>query len=170
MLTQIPLTNSELSMSDGESCRDKPPKCFMTPIKLCVILFWMLHFTCVFSFRNKWRDIKYSTMLSIWGHSFRSLTDLKMTRLNWSDLLLKLIFLNFYFRDHKSVRIWDSSNPLAEEYVRVCAFSQRVQYAYRDSSDSFYNCKNFSHIMLNSALSQATQLLFNDICDDKKFW
>jgi hypothetical protein len=72
-----------------------------------------------------------------------------------------------YYRDHKSVRIWDSSNPLAEEYVRVCAFSQRVQYAYRDSSDSFYNCKDFSHTGY-SALSQATQLLFNDICNDQK--
>jgi hypothetical protein len=42
-----------------------------------------------------------------------------------------------YYRDKKRVRIWDSSNPLAEEYVRACAFSQREQYASIDPTNSF---------------------------------
>jgi hypothetical protein len=37
-----------------------------------------------------------------------------------------ITFIGLQSRDHKSVRIWDSSNLLAEEYIRDCTFSQRV--------------------------------------------
>ncbi len=69
-----------------------------------------------------------------------------------------------YYRDKKRVRIWDSSNPLAEEYVRACAFSQRAQYASIDPANSFVNCNDYTHIGYK-ALSQSTQLLFNYICN-----
>jgi hypothetical protein len=73
------------------------------------------------------------------------------------------------YRDYKRVRIWDSSNPLAEEYVRACSFSQRVQYATIDSADSFVNCKDYTHTGYK-ALSQSTQLLFNDICNGQQLY
>ncbi|EFX78295.1 hypothetical protein DAPPUDRAFT_320629 [Daphnia pulex] len=69
--------------------------------------------------------------------------------------------------NQKSVRIWDSCNPLAEEYVRGCTFSQRIQYALNDPSDSFFNFKDYSHAGY-SALSQSTQLLLNDICNNNR--
>nr|CAH0103440.1 unnamed protein product [Daphnia galeata] len=68
------------------------------------------------------------------------------------------------------IRIWDSSNPLAEEYVRGCATLKRddEQYEIDDRpsllKDYVYaDCNDNIHTGY-SALSQATQLLFNDIC------
>jgi hypothetical protein len=64
--------------------------------------------------------------------------------------------------------IWDSSNPLVEEYIRGCGlFRERLQYGmYIDSEPdySYINCNDFTHPGY-SALSQATQLLLNDLCE-----
>jgi hypothetical protein len=78
--------------------------------------------------------------------------------------------IGLQLRDHKSVRIWDSSNPIVEEYVRGCALSQRVQLGpniFVDPADSYVNCLDYTHAGY-SALSQSTQLLFNDLCNVHK--
>ena len=65
--------------------------------------------------------------------------------------------------------IWDSSNLLVEEYIRGCLLvSERVQYeAYLFTlpDHSYTDCHDYTHPGY-SALSQATQLLFNDICNE----
>lgn len=72
------------------------------------------------------------------------------------------------------MRIWDSSNPLAEEYVRSCViFAERElrnsafiksgpdQYI---NTKPFKNCQDYIHTGY-VALSEATQLFYNDICN-----
>ncbi|KZS12572.1 Uncharacterized protein APZ42_022703 [Daphnia magna] len=69
--------------------------------------------------------------------------------------------------NRSSVRIWDSSNPLAEEYVRSCTLIRRGHSKFALSEDpdhSFIDCEDYIHTGY-SALSLATQLLFNDICN-----
>ncbi|XP_057381559.1 N-acetylneuraminate 9-O-acetyltransferase-like [Daphnia carinata] len=69
------------------------------------------------------------------------------------------------------IRIWDSSDPLAEEYIRSCAVLKRDEivqvdrrsYLFKDAA--FADCNDFIHTGY-SALSQATNLLYNDICND----
>lgn len=78
-------------------------------------------------------------------------------------------FANILRNGDSQIRIWDSSNPLAEEYVRGCATLKRdEQYEIDDRpnllKDFVYaDCNDNIHTGY-SALSQATQLLFNDIC------
>ncbi len=84
-------------------------------------------------------------------------------------ILMNLNYNLMIYRDYKRVRIWDSSNPLAEEYVRACSFSQQVQFANIDSAYSFVNCKDYTHTGYK-ALSQSTQLLFNDICNGQQLY
>ncbi|KAI9559232.1 hypothetical protein GHT06_016021 [Daphnia sinensis] len=70
-------------------------------------------------------------------------------------------------RNNSSIRIWDSSNPLAEEYVRGCALIRRGHPGprfYKDPDHSFIDCNDYIHTGY-SALSLATQILFNDICN-----
>lgn len=75
------------------------------------------------------------------------------------------------------IRVWDSSNPLAEEYIRGCiAFPERVirkivnAQVLEQEVNEFFNieqfidCQDFIHTGY-VALSQATQLLYNDICN-----
>ncbi len=89
-----------------------------------------------------------------------------------NDTHIKFILMNLNYnlmnyRDYNRVRIWDSSNPLAEEYVRACSFSQRVQYATIDSADSFVNCKDYTHTgyrgVVNSKKSSYTLGFFQKI-------
>jgi hypothetical protein len=77
----------------------------------------------------------------------------------------------YLIRNEKSkIRVWDSSNPLAEEYVRGCATLKRDElfeiddrpYPFKDVA--YADCNDYIHTGY-SALSQATQLLFNDICN-----
>ncbi|EFX66757.1 hypothetical protein DAPPUDRAFT_262658 [Daphnia pulex] len=73
--------------------------------------------------------------------------------------------------EKENIPIWDSSNPLAEEYVRACATLKRDEIfdsngrpcLFKDVT--YYDCNDFIHTGY-SALSQATQLLFNDICNN----
>ncbi|XP_046639465.1 uncharacterized protein LOC124320652 [Daphnia pulicaria] len=64
--------------------------------------------------------------------------------------------------------LWDSSNSLVEEYIRGCVvFQQRLQlgvYLVTDPDYSYINCNDCRHPGY-SALSQATQLLLNDLCN-----
>ncbi|XP_046457567.1 N-acetylneuraminate 9-O-acetyltransferase-like [Daphnia pulex] len=87
-------------------------------------------------------------------------TDIHSEKIHHYNLAIRRIL-----GGHKKVRIWDSSNPLAEEYVRGCSLSQRVTLT--QIANSFVHCKDFSHVGY-IALSQSTQLLFNDICNDGK--
>ena len=64
-------------------------------------------------------------------------------------------------RNHSGIRIWDSSNPLAEEYVRSYTFVQRRVSG--DYAISYANCKDYIHTGY-AALSEGTPLLFNDVC------
>jgi hypothetical protein len=73
------------------------------------------------------------------------------------------------------VEIWDSGNPLVEEYVRSCVIYRRYEVRKTSSktspglltlkyySGAYRNCMDHVHIGY-SALSQITQLLYNDIC------
>ena len=69
------------------------------------------------------------------------------------------------------VEIWDSGNPLVEEYVRSCVIHRRYEgrktspglLTLKYYSSAYSNCMDHVHIGY-SALSQITQLLYNDIC------
>ena len=77
----------------------------------------------------------------------------------------QIIFL-FYCRDYPEVRIWDSSNPLAEEYIRSCKLAKRKDV---NKFTSYTNCGDYIHTGF-VALSSATQLLMNDICNYESFY
>ncbi|KAK4010374.1 hypothetical protein OUZ56_019520 [Daphnia magna] len=71
------------------------------------------------------------------------------------------------------IRIWDSSNPLVEEYTRDCTILKRDEKAKigdpsvpMDYASAYFNCDDYIHTGY-AALSQATQLLFNDICNSQ---
>ncbi|XP_057368446.2 N-acetylneuraminate 9-O-acetyltransferase-like [Daphnia carinata] len=70
------------------------------------------------------------------------------------------------FENHSNVRVWDTSNLFAEEYVRACAVLERDEQSspLRRCPSVQYNCNDFLHTG-DVALSQATQLLVNDICN-----
>jgi hypothetical protein len=71
---------------------------------------------------------------------------------------------HFVFRVYRGIRIWDSGNPLVEEYIRSCFILERDEPHSSRTYDSFYfNCNDFIHTGY-SALSQATQIIFNYIC------
>jgi hypothetical protein len=73
------------------------------------------------------------------------------------------------------VEIWDSGNPLVEEYVRSCVIYRRYEVRKTSSktspglltlkyySGAYRNCMDHVHVGY-SVLSQITQLLYNDIC------
>lgn len=73
--------------------------------------------------------------------------------------------------ENNRIRIWDSSNPLVEDYVRSCATLkrdeifdvQRRPYMYKDVA--YADCNDYIHTGY-SALSQATNLFYNDLCND----
>lgn len=62
--------------------------------------------------------------------------------------------------------MWDSSNSLAEEYVRSCAVNSQRDEVHGEYFAKYVTCKDFIHTG-NAALSQATQILFNDLCNSK---
>ncbi len=75
------------------------------------------------------------------------------------------------FRNHSKIRIWESSNALAEEYVRGCLLLKRDSSGFIlfsqpsvVNSKPFINCRDFVHTG-TVAITQATQILFNDICN-----
>jgi hypothetical protein len=64
----------------------------------------------------------------------------------------------------RGVYLWDSSDPLADEYVRSCAILKRYEHSSDNTKEyatAYANCNDYVH----TALSQATQLLFNDLCN-----
>lgn len=73
--------------------------------------------------------------------------------------------------ESNGIRIWDSSNPLGEEYIRSCAVLKRDEIVHVDSrpylfkDSAFADCNDFIHTGY-SALSEATNLLYNDICNN----
>jgi hypothetical protein len=79
--------------------------------------------------------------------------------------------------NYSGIHIWDSGNPLAEEYIRSCAiFPQRDGHHSFDLeiddpfnpivSKPYVNCLDFIHTG-SVALAQATQILYNGICNAK---
>ncbi|KAK4006652.1 hypothetical protein OUZ56_011810 [Daphnia magna] len=70
------------------------------------------------------------------------------------------------FRNQSNLVIWDSSNTFVEEYIRGCEILERMQFGpvnILDPGASFINCQDSVHPGY-SALSQATRILYNDIC------
>lgn len=73
--------------------------------------------------------------------------------------------------ENSGIRIWDSSGPLAEEYIRSCAVLKRDEivldygrpYLFKEGAYADFN--DYIHTGY-SALSQATNLLYNDICNN----
>ena len=61
--------------------------------------------------------------------------------------------------------IWDSANPLAEEYVRVCNLIKRAVWG--GWLNAYYNCYDYIHTGY-VVLAQTTQILLNDICNEVK--
>ena len=61
-----------------------------------------------------------------------------------------------------SVEIWDSANPLVEDYVRSCLFDVKRSTSHRFKS--WAECLDYIHTGY-SALSQAMQLILNDVCN-----
>lgn len=90
--------------------------------------------------------------------------------------------LHFFFltcRNYSGIRVWDSSNALAEEYVRSCIiFPEReMQHPIFLVGEKPFNplackpyvsCLDFVHTG-NAALFQATQILYNAVCNAKMF-
>ncbi len=76
--------------------------------------------------------------------------------------------MNVIFRSEKTVSIWDSSNPLVEEYVRSCIVYPLREAVKGTFSLQYTACEDYIHSG-NAALSQATQLLINDICNKKLY-
>jgi hypothetical protein len=68
------------------------------------------------------------------------------------------------------VLIWDSSDDLVEEYIRGCAYLNRKEkklfgeHMLIDYAFSYFNCGDYIHPGY-SALSEATYLLFSDLCN-----
>ncbi|XP_046644637.1 N-acetylneuraminate 9-O-acetyltransferase-like [Daphnia pulicaria] len=86
-------------------------------------------------------------------------------------------YVHHIFGNESNIRIWDSGNPLAEEYVRGCEILEREipnpQFIKTGpeqfiNSRPYVNCLDFIHTGY-LALSKATQLLYNDICNAKLF-
>ncbi|EFX67818.1 hypothetical protein DAPPUDRAFT_330622 [Daphnia pulex] len=82
-------------------------------------------------------------------------------------------------QNYSGIRIWDSGNPLAEEYIRSCVIfperdERRTFYLESDkpfnpiTSKPYVNCLDFIHTG-SVALAQATQILYNDICNTKMY-
>ncbi|XP_046632225.1 N-acetylneuraminate 9-O-acetyltransferase-like [Daphnia pulicaria] len=68
-------------------------------------------------------------------------------------------------KNYSQIQIWDSSNIFAEEYVRGCrVFSERETAG--KYSLQYTSCRDYIHTGY-TALSQATQLLLNQICNLK---
>ncbi|KZS14819.1 Uncharacterized protein APZ42_020190 [Daphnia magna] len=93
-------------------------------------------------------------------------------KINIGKMATTCTFLPFSSRnENSSIRIWDSSDPLAEEYIRSCAALKRDEIVHVDSRPylfkdaAFADCNDFIHTGY-SALSQATNLLYNDICNN----
>jgi hypothetical protein len=91
-----------------------------------------------------------------------------------NDLMLMYHIISAGSSSSSRVEIWDSGNPLVEEYVRSCAIHRRYEERMTSSKTSpglltlkysgpYCNCMDHVHIGY-SALSQITQLLYNDIC------
>ena len=89
-------------------------------------------------------------------------------------LHLSLKLSLYFFRKHRNIQIWDSSNSLAQEYVRGCTVFHNREIPkdvfVKGGSNSFINCKSYincdDYIHTGYvALSQATNLLYNDICN-----
>ncbi|XP_057380106.1 uncharacterized protein LOC130702455 [Daphnia carinata] len=71
---------------------------------------------------------------------------------------------------HSGIRVWDSSNALVEEYIRSCTIIKRDEKEKKiypigpHHAYAYFSCLDCVHTGY-AALSQATQLLFNDICN-----
>ncbi|KZS12727.1 Uncharacterized protein APZ42_022882 [Daphnia magna] len=97
-------------------------------------------------------------------------TDIHVQKVDQYNKATRRILKNF-----KNIRIWDSSNALTEEYVRGCLINREREnpdpFFVKNGKNPFINCKpyvnclDFVHTGY-AALSSATQLLYNDICNN----
>ncbi|XP_046452622.1 N-acetylneuraminate 9-O-acetyltransferase-like [Daphnia pulex] len=87
--------------------------------------------------------------------------------------------VRYIIKNPSNIRIWDSSNTLAEEYVRGCVIFPERESEFFFSKTKFVpfepintkpyiNCQDFIHIGY-AALSQATQIFYNDLCNGKVY-
>ena len=60
------------------------------------------------------------------------------------------------------VRVWDSAEPLVEEYVRGCYGHRRTVADHH--LNTWIECDDYIHVG-HSVLSQMSQLLVNDLCN-----
>jgi hypothetical protein len=80
--------------------------------------------------------------------------------------MVRKISLILFVNRNSGVIIWDSGNPLAEEYIRACHLMQREDYhrGSRTRMDDYYNCFAYIHTGY-VALLHTTQTILNDICN-----
>ncbi|XP_057369407.1 uncharacterized protein LOC130690408 [Daphnia carinata] len=73
--------------------------------------------------------------------------------------------------ENKHIRIWDSKDPLVDEYIRSCFVLKRNEVLHPAKrpylfQETFYeNCRDSIHTG-SSALLLATNLFYNDICNN----
>ena len=75
------------------------------------------------------------------------------------------LFISLIYKYRNSrVIIWDSGNPLAEEYIRACHILEREDYHHRRQwLDAYFNCYDYTHAGY-VALLHTTQIVLNGIC------
>lgn len=122
------------------------------------------------SWVNEHNTVIFSEKIHNYNRALRQILEWVYSTLSpWS--IYSIHFDIYLIRNEQSnIRVWDSSNPLAEEYVRGCATLKRDEpfeiddrpYLFKDVA--YADCNDYIHTGY-SALSQATQLLFNDICN-----
>ena len=75
----------------------------------------------------------------------------------------------FTFRNSRVI-IWDSGNPLAEEYIRACQMLGREDFhlGSKTRMDDYFNCFDYIHVGY-VALSHTTQIVLNAICNKRNY-
>lgn len=102
-----------------------------------------------------YNDITRNTFKQVF--SFRS---------NLSTICTKKVvtfMINFFYRNYEKIKIWDSSNHFAEEYIRGCYYYPR-DATVKIFADSYTKCQDYIHTG-NVALFPATQVLLNNFCN-----
>lgn len=70
--------------------------------------------------------------------------------------------VSFIIDSGTRVLVWDSFDPVAEEYIRSCALTGYK----RSDPEGFFRCEDFLHTGFN-ALSFASQVIINYVCQDR---
>ena len=62
------------------------------------------------------------------------------------------------------MEIWDSGDPIAEEYIRSCSIHTRNLFHLKTPHQSYLACLDYAHLGY-VATRESTQLLLNELCN-----